>query len=199
MLYFGHPDARTMSLSNLSAPFRALLSALEKRDGSTFGKVLSEDAVLTDEGESYQSHGIAAWFGSIYLPRTQAVRAINETRREGEVVLTIQTEEYDACGRCMEVLRDWRLTARGEFISTIRIERRSTPNLPRPIAEYVRATNRSDLEALLETFDGDALVNDQLHDYWGKSAIREWAAREIIGERMTMVFTHAGVSFGFRA
>jgi hypothetical protein len=38
----------------------------------------------------------------------------------------------------------------------------------------------------LKTFDDDALVNDQLHDYWGKSAIREWAAREIIGECMTM-------------
>jgi hypothetical protein len=26
----------------------------------------------------------------------------------------------------------------------------------------------------------DALVNDQLRDYWRKPAIREWAARDII-------------------
>jgi hypothetical protein len=31
-----------------------------------------------------------------------------------------------------------------------------------------------------------ALVNDQLRDYWGKSAIRDWAARDLIGERLTM-------------
>src|SRR6267143_169110 len=39
---------------------------------------------------------------------------------------------------------------------------------------------------LLAAFADDALVNDQLRDYWGKSAIREWAARDIIGERLTM-------------
>ncbi len=41
-------------------------------------------------------------------------------------------------------------------------------------------------DGLLATFADDALVNDQLRDYWGKPAIREWAARDIIGERLTM-------------
>jgi hypothetical protein len=31
----------------------------------------------------------------------------------------------------------------------------------------------------------DALVNDQLRDYWRKPAIREWAARDIIGQSLT--------------
>ena len=35
-------------------------------------------------------------------------------------------------------------------------------------------------------FVDDALVNDQLRDYWGKQAIREWAERDIIGDRMTL-------------
>jgi ketosteroid isomerase-like protein len=43
-----------------------------------------------------------------------------------------------------------------------------------PVAAYVEATNRFDLERLLATFVDDALVNDQLRDYWGKPAIREW-------------------------
>jgi hypothetical protein len=58
--------------------------------------------------------------------------------------------------------------------------------LPPLVAAYVKATNGSDLDALLATFADDALVNDQLRNYWGKSAIREWAARDIIGERLTM-------------
>jgi hypothetical protein len=57
---------------------------------------------------------------------------------------------------------------------------------PRPVAAYVAATNASDLDRLLATFADDALVNDQLRDYWGKAAIREWAERDIIGERLTM-------------
>jgi len=58
--------------------------------------------------------------------------------------------------------------------------------LPRPVAAYVAATNAFDLDRLLATFADDALVNDQLRDYWGKAAIREWAERDIIGARLTM-------------
>jgi hypothetical protein len=41
----------------------------------------------------------------------------------------------------------------------------------------------------MATFAEDALVNDQLRDYWGKPAIREWAKSDIIGERLTMSVT----------
>jgi hypothetical protein len=61
--------------------------------------------------------------------------------------------------------------------------------LPPLIATYVEATNNFDLERLLSIFVDDALVNDQLRDYWGKSAIRAWAQRDIIGEKMTMNVT----------
>ena len=55
-----------------------------------------------------------------------------------------------------------------------------------PVATYIEATNSFDLERLLSVFADDALVNDQLRDYWGKPAIREWAARDIIGASLTM-------------
>jgi hypothetical protein len=58
--------------------------------------------------------------------------------------------------------------------------------LPDPIAAYVEATNRGDLETLLDQFADDALVNDQLRDHWGRDAIRAWASRDIVGERLTM-------------
>jgi hypothetical protein len=58
-----------------------------------------------------------------------------------------------------------------------------------PVAAYVEATNSFDLERLLELFADDALVNDQLRDYWGKVAIREWAERDILGQSLTMDVT----------
>ena len=61
--------------------------------------------------------------------------------------------------------------------------------LPPLVAGYVQATNSFDLERLMVTFAEDALVNDQLRDYWGKPAITEWAKRDIIGERLTMNVT----------
>ena len=61
--------------------------------------------------------------------------------------------------------------------------------LPPLVATYIEATNSFDLEGLVALFADDALVNDQLRDYWGKSAIREWAARDIIGQSLTMDVT----------
>jgi hypothetical protein len=61
--------------------------------------------------------------------------------------------------------------------------------LPPLVAAYVEATNSLDLERLLAAFAEGALVNDQLRDYWGKPAIREWAKRDIIGEGLTMNVT----------
>jgi hypothetical protein len=58
-----------------------------------------------------------------------------------------------------------------------------------PVAAYVEATNSCDLEGLVDLFADDALVNDQLRDYWRKPAIREWAAGDIIGQRLTMDVT----------
>jgi ketosteroid isomerase-like protein len=63
-------------------------------------------------------------------------------------------------------------------------------------AAYVEATNSFDLEALLALFADDALVNDQLRDYWGKAAIREWAARDIIGQSLTMDVTNVIEHYG---
>jgi hypothetical protein len=68
--------------------------------------------------------------------------------------------------------------------------------LPPLVAAYVEATNSFDLERLLATFAEDALVNDQLRDYWGKPAIREWAERDIIGERLTMNVTKVVNHYG---
>jgi hypothetical protein len=71
-----------------------------------------------------------------------------------------------------------------------------TAGLPPPVADYIRATNLSDLDALLETFVDDALVNDQLRDYWGKEAIADWAARDIIGERLTLKVVNTVQHYG---
>jgi ketosteroid isomerase-like protein len=61
--------------------------------------------------------------------------------------------------------------------------------LPPVVAAFVEATNSFDLERLMATFADDALVNDQLRDYWGKAVIRCWAERDIIGERLTIAVT----------
>jgi hypothetical protein len=69
-------------------------------------------------------------------------------------------------------------------------------SLPSLVAAFVEATNSFDLERLMVTFADDALVNDQLRDYWGKAAIRDWAERDIIGEKLTIAVTNIVRHYG---
>jgi hypothetical protein len=87
-------------------------------------------------------------------------------------------------GRCKAAIRMPPLQR--PVMSPSRLPQVPPPALPPLVAAYVQATNSSDLDGLLATFADDALVNDQLRDYWGKPAIREWATHDIIGERLTM-------------
>ena len=57
-------------------------------------------------------------------------------------------------------------------------------NLPPPVSAYITATNQSDIEALMATFAEDALVNDHRSEFNGRDAVRRWAQREIVGDRV---------------
>lgn len=67
----------------------------------------------------------------------------------------------------------------------------TTSNLPFPVTSYVEATNAFDLDRFLATFHDDALVNDHRDEFSGKDQIRAWAAREIIGDHVTMKIVRA--------
>ena len=173
-----------MSLSNLPRPIRALFGAVESRDGTAWRAALCDDAVLTDDGE-HRGEAIATWFDRFRL-RTESIRAINEAKRGGAVVVTTVSDERDGSGGRDHVHRDWHLRVDGDRVSSIHVERCPTPVVPAPVAAYVRATNSLDLEALMATFADDAFVNDQLCEHWGKQAIRRWAERDVIGAKLTM-------------
>jgi len=58
--------------------------------------------------------------------------------------------------------------------------------LPEPVAAFVHAVNEGDLDTLVSAFASHALVNDQLREYWDTDAIADWAARDIIGQRLAI-------------
>jgi hypothetical protein len=62
----------------------------------------------------------------------------------------------------------------------------TTKALPSPVSAYVEATNSFDLDGFVALFDDDALVNDHRDEFIGKERIRAWAAREIIGDHVTL-------------
>ena len=58
--------------------------------------------------------------------------------------------------------------------------------MPDVIAEYIRAVNAFDTDAIVRTFALDALVNDDRREIVGTEGIRRWVAKELVGDRVTM-------------
>jgi hypothetical protein len=61
-----------------------------------------------------------------------------------------------------------------------------TQTLPRPITEYIEASNTFDGDRLIAAFADDALVNDARREFWGTDAIKRWSDREVIGDKVTI-------------
>jgi hypothetical protein len=59
-------------------------------------------------------------------------------------------------------------------------------DLDKAIADHLAAMNASDLDGMVAPFAPDAFVNDARREFRGKEAIRAWADREIIGDRVTI-------------
>lgn len=66
------------------------------------------------------------------------------------------------------------------------------------LAAHIEAVNAFDLDAIMATFADDALVNDARREFWGTETIRAWAAKEMVGDhvtlRVTEVIEHHGVT-----
>jgi hypothetical protein len=71
-----------------------------------------------------------------------------------------------------------------------------TTTLAPVLAEYIAAVNAFDEDAIAATFSDDALVNDVHREFWGREAIRRWAARELVGDRVTVEVTEVIDHYG---
>jgi SnoaL-like domain len=56
--------------------------------------------------------------------------------------------------------------------------------LPEPVAAFVDATNGGDRVALLSLFADNAVVNDDLREYRGRAATRDWAEQQVFAQRL---------------
>jgi hypothetical protein len=186
-----------MSFANLPPPVVAFLRAAQEHDPRSLLASFTADAVLIDQGREYRGEAITQWNHRIFLRDGVTVHPINVARRDHKTILTVMVSgKYDEIGATEPFQADWWFAIRGDRLSEVTIVREKAPDLPPPVAAYIQATNTFDLEALLATFADDAFVNDQLCEHRGKAAIREWAARDIIGDRVTMYVVNVVEHYG---
>ena len=176
-----------MSLAKLPSPIKNFLRALEDRDYLALREILAVDAALIEDGECIPNEAIHAWSESLFsdanfaLYPTYAIEIGLAT-----TLIVLRRETGHRAKLALAFQQRWRFGISEDRIVKLTIMPEPLPALPAPVAAYIEATNAFDLRALLATFCDDAFVNDQLEDYWGKVAIAEWAARDIIGAQLTM-------------
>lgn len=65
-------------------------------------------------------------------------------------------------------------------------EKPVTRDLPRIVAEHIRAVNALDTDAIVATFAKDAYVNDNRREIVGIEAIRRWVEKEMVGDHVSI-------------
>lgn len=185
-----------MAFDNLPRAIATFLHEAGKRDVLAAFATFAPDAVLVDRGAEFRGDAIREWNERFFLKEDRTAHPINVARRGSKTVLTVMIRENRDQIGASSLQQDWEFAISDGKISRLTIAAAKSPELPAPIAAYVQAANTFDLEALLDTFADDALVNDQLREYWGSAAVRAWAARDIIGERVTMHVVKAVANYG---
>ncbi len=60
----------------------------------------------------------------------------------------------------------------------------SIDEMPKPVQSYFVAMNEFDGDGMVAPFVDDALVNDVRREFWRPEAIKRWADREIVGDKV---------------
>ena len=174
-----------MVFPSIHPSIATLLSAVTRRDRAAVAAMLGPDAKLTHAGIAVDGgDAIGAWLAA--LPPEQALKAqpLNVATRGSASVLSVIFSPLDGDAGCL--LQEYKFSLDGELITAIDAGAATPLAVPAAVLDFVRAANAADQPALLASFADDALVNDQLRDYWGKAEIAGWAETDIFGDRLTM-------------
>jgi ketosteroid isomerase-like protein len=186
-----------MSLSNLPGAVSAFLQAVHNRDPAALLATFAADGVLIDGGIEYRGTTIYEWNDHALTKSGAIVHPINFARRAPDAVLTVLIRaEHDITLKRRPKQFDWRFTISDNAISALTILEAAMPPLSVPVASFVEAANAFDVAGLLDSFVDDALVNDQLREYWGKADIGAWAAKSVVGDRLTIYVVKAVEQYG---
>lgn len=182
-------------MQNLSPLPQSFVTALNSRNWRGVEELFTDGGGLLDCGSEYRGKAISAWGRQHFQGDGFPIQVIEVWHRDHKIILTVLVPEIDdpIAGPAPSQF-DLEFTIVEGGISQVKVLRDSPSGLPAPVVGFVSAVNRFDLDSLVEAFAEDALVNDQLQEHWGHISIRRWAARDIVGQRLTMrvlkVFNH---------
>jgi hypothetical protein len=178
-------DRGEMTLTNLPRLIVAFLDAVGSGDWETVRRLFESDARVRGLVDLPVRDAIERW-ADFAEDRSATLHPINVERRDQQTVVTLLVSTRESSRR-MQAELGFRMEA--GRIAALEAILSQPLNVAPSIAAFIDAVNAWDLEALLATFAVDAMVNDQLEEFWGVDTIRGWAQNSVISERLTMFVT----------
>jgi hypothetical protein len=172
-----------MSFSKLSPAVFDALQAINDHDGPALRASFVVTGVVVERGEEYRDDDLGRWVEQFCCDSGSQVIPINVIQRGDRTTVAVVMRDAEAGRSCQF---DWTFIVRDGLISTLLIASAILSTLPSPVGDYVTAANTFDLDALMATFAEGAFVNDQLREYRGRSAVKDWASRDLIRNHVTM-------------
>jgi hypothetical protein len=173
-----------MSFSKLSPAVLAALRAIGNHDRSALLASFTGAGVVVERGEEYRDADLGNWADRICSDDGSNVTPISVVRRGDRTIVAVVVRRVRAGVPPAQF--DWTFTGSDGHISQLVIAPTTAPTLPSPVGTFVSAVNTFDLDALMTTFAEGAVVNDQLREYRGRSAVKDWASRDLMRNRVTM-------------
>ena len=104
-------------------PIIAFIAATNNHDSGKFLPTLTDDAVITDEGQEYR--GIAAikeWSDEKYIGAKITLEAVAVIDRDGKSIVTVEVDgNFDKTGLPDPLRMDFRFTVDGNKIAALNI------------------------------------------------------------------------------
>lgn len=175
-----------MILTHLPSSLAAFFSAVEGRDAQTLSELFDAEAALSGLFSLPVAEGVTRWCSSGDAEGI-TLHPVNAEARDGKMVVTVLVRralEEAGFPRALQI--DLRFSFQSGKIAALDLAV-ADPLATEPLLRaFVDAVNAGDANAMLASFDDDAMVNDQLEEFWGLEALREWANAMVEREHLAI-------------
>jgi hypothetical protein len=172
-----------MSASSLPSAVEKLVRAIRAGTPEHAIAAFHPDASFLLDGKAYEIGPVQRWTKDRLAGRPAELRILHTERRGPDFLVAVQVH-----WSAMDIEGPFLCLVRCADEAILRLDMMLAPvcDLPAAVWRFVRAVNRRDLAALLDVFTEDALVNDELVEYFGMERIADWAQRAVINRKLAL-------------
>ena len=169
-------------MSRLPMAAETLLRAMMSGSVDRVVAALHHNASVHVGGKAYSAIHLSHWAEAFVGRAPLDVRVMSRGGSREEPVLTVLIYRTSD----IEGPFTWSMRISDDRILRLSMSDSQRPEVPFVVERFLDAVNHGNLPALMQCFADEALVNDELVEYFGRERIRGWGGRHVIGRKLAL-------------